>query len=158
MLVRLPAACRRWWPSPALQALPYLLHPPRPAPADPQRGGGSRRSLLLPRERAGRRERSASPPVWAPPWAARLAGCASPLVHHHYDCAGYRRASFCRASAAVNRQSTVAPRSLRSLSHAATSPASIYWSGMRCPERHWRESTESSTSTWLSHEPCLGVW
>src|SRR5215216_5827841 len=79
MLVRLPAACRRWWPSPALQALPYLLHPPRPAPADPQRGGGSRRSLLLPRERAGRRERSASPPVWAPPWAARLAGCASPL-------------------------------------------------------------------------------
>src|SRR5687768_246289 len=79
------------------------------------------------------------------------------LVPHHYDLAGYRRTSFSRASAAVKRHFTVAPLSLRSRSHAATSRPSISSSGMRRPPRHCLCTTLNSISTWLSQEACLGV-
>src|SRR3954468_9615802 len=79
------------------------------------------------------------------------------LVFLHYECDGYRRDSFWRASSAVNLHSTLAPLSLRARSHAPLCPASVSLSGMR-PQRHCRLSTENSISTWFSHEPCLGVW
>src|SRR5215210_731888 len=82
---------------------------------------------------------------------------ARALVFLHYECDGYRRDSFWRASSAVNLHSTLAPLSLRERSQAPLCPASVSLSGMRL-ERHCRESTENSISTWFSHEPCLGVW
>src|SRR5829696_6357241 len=69
------AACHRWLTSQALLAPPCPLHPPPRDPVDPQGGGGSRRSLLLPPWLADSRERSASPRGWATLWGARLAGC-----------------------------------------------------------------------------------
>src|SRR5215208_4215827 len=62
-----------------VRAPPCLLRLLPQAPGGPQRGGGSRRSLLLPPWLVCRADRSASPLVWAPPWGARLAGCALPL-------------------------------------------------------------------------------
>src|SRR5215213_10414992 len=56
---------------------PLPWHPPLQAPLCLPRGGGNRRSLLLPPWLVGSRERAASPPVRAPPLAGRLAGCAS---------------------------------------------------------------------------------
>src|SRR5215208_2266933 len=79
------------------------------------------------------------------------------LVPHHYDPAGYRRASFSRASSEVKRHSTVAPLSLRSRSHAPTSRPSFSSSGTRRPPRHCLCTTLNSISTWLSQDACLGV-
>src|SRR5215203_433807 len=78
MLERQAATCRRLWTSPKLRAPPCPLRRPQPVPAGLLRGGGSRRSLLLPPWLVGRRGRSASPLARAPPWGARLAGCALP--------------------------------------------------------------------------------
>src|SRR5215210_7828627 len=77
-------------------------------------------------------------------WSARTSAVVSGgvivmvgvlLVFLHYECDGYRRESFWRASSAVNLHSTLAPLSLRARSQAPLCPASVSLSGMR-PERH----------------------
>src|ERR687889_1927326 len=75
-----PEAYRRLWTSQVQRAPPCPLHPLPRDPVDPQGGGGSRRSHHLLPWLAGRRGRSANPPVRAPPWGVRLAECASPLT------------------------------------------------------------------------------
>lgn len=62
-----------------------------------------------------------------------------------------------RASEVAKRQSTLAPARLRSASHASTSRRNVSMSGSRLL-KHWRTSTEISTSTMFSHDPCTGVY
>src|SRR5215216_4280202 len=62
-----------------LRAPPCLLRLLPQATGGPQRGGGSRRSLLPPPWPVCRADRSANPPARARPWEAWLAGCALPL-------------------------------------------------------------------------------
>src|SRR5215208_538695 len=73
-----PCAARRSMPQvvdiTSAAGTPLPVASPTTDLAYPQGGGGSRRSLLLPLWLAGSKELSASPPVGAPPWGARLAG------------------------------------------------------------------------------------
>ncbi len=71
------------------------------------------------------------------------------------ECWVYRGFSFTRASAVVNRPSTVPPAALRRSTHAAVSRSRVARSGMR-RQRYGRDPAPSSLSALGSPLPCFG--